>query len=126
MKARAILVLLLGALVFLVAVPAALAALTVTRAELNGGQLRVEGNGAAPSAAITIDGTAMGTADSGGRFRIERSGFSSSTCRITVSDGVSSTQATPLGLHSSAAATPATPGASATPAARPTASSRDS
>jgi probable HAF family extracellular repeat protein len=80
--------------VVLLAAPAALAAIAVTRAELNGGQLRVEGTGAAPNATITIDGTPMGTAASDGRFRIERSGFSSSTCVITVSDGASSAQAT--------------------------------
>src|ERR671923_140838 len=87
-------VLTLGTLVVLLAAPAALAAITVTRAELNGGQLRVEGTGATPNATITIDGTPMGTAASDGRFRIERSGFSSSTCRIVVSDGTTSTQAT--------------------------------
>jgi probable HAF family extracellular repeat protein len=94
MKGRAVLVLAFGVLLLFVAVPVAAAALAVTRAELNGGQLRVEGNGARPNATITVDGTPMGTADSGGRFRIERSGFSSSTCRITVSDGVDSAQAT--------------------------------
>jgi probable HAF family extracellular repeat protein len=93
-RSRAGVALLSGVLLLLVAVPAALAAIAVTRAELNGGQLRVEGTGAAPNATITIDGTPMGTAASDGRFRIERSGFSSSTCVITVSDGASSAQAT--------------------------------
>src|SRR5919109_1176459 len=86
--------LMLGTVVVLLAAPAALAAIAVTRAELNGGQLRVEGTGATPNATITIDGTPMGTAASDGRFRIERSGFSSPTCRIVVSDGPPSTQAT--------------------------------
>ena len=86
--------LMLGTVVVLLAAPAALAAIAVTRAELNGGQLRVEGTGATPNATITIDGTPMGTAASDGRFRIERSGFSSPTCRIVVSDGTTSTQAT--------------------------------
>src|SRR5215213_4810032 len=65
----------------------ALAAVTITRSELNGGQLRVEGQGAVPNAAITVDGVVRGTADSTGRFRIEVAGFSSATCRVTVSDG---------------------------------------
>jgi hypothetical protein len=91
---RASVALLSGVLLLLVAAPAALAAITVTRAELNGGQLRVEGTGATPNATISIDGTPMGTAASDGRFRIERSGFSSPTCRVVVSDGTTSTQAT--------------------------------
>jgi len=65
----------------------ALAALSVTRAELNNGQLRVEGQGAVPNAAISIDGVVRGTADGAGQFRIEVANFSSPTCRITVSDG---------------------------------------
>jgi probable HAF family extracellular repeat protein len=93
-RSRASVALLSGVLLLLVAAPAALAAITVTRAELSGGQLRVEGTGATPNATITIDGTPMGTAASDGRFRIERSGFSSPTCRIVVSDGTTSTQAT--------------------------------
>lgn len=94
LNARAVPALLLAGLLLLVVAPAALAALTVTRAELSGGQLRVEGQGAAPNASISIDGVAMGTAGSDGRFRIERSGFGSPTCVITVSDGTTSVQVT--------------------------------
>ena len=36
-------------------VPVAQAALTLSRAELNGTQLRVEGSGAVPNATVTID-----------------------------------------------------------------------
>ena len=75
----------------------ALAALTVTRSELNGGQLRVEGQGAVPNAAISIDGVVRGTADSTGSFRIEVANFSSPTCQITVSDGTTSVQTTLAG-----------------------------
>jgi probable HAF family extracellular repeat protein len=109
MKGRAALGLLLAAVVLLAAAPAALAALSVTRAELNGGQLRVEGQGATPNATITIDGVAMGTAESDGRFRIERSGFSSPTCRITVSDGASSAQATLSGCTPAGSSPPPPP-----------------
>src|SRR5919108_6618237 len=108
--------LMLGTVVVLLAAPAALAAITVTRAELNGGQLRVEGTGATPNATITIDGTPMGTAASDGRFRIERSGFSSSTCRIVVSDGTTSTQA-PLQGSTPGAQPPPPPPPSPPPAA---------
>src|SRR3954462_2720839 len=69
------------------------AALSVTRAELKGSQLRVEGQGTAANARITIDGTLRGRADSGGRFRVEFSPFSSPTCRVTVGDGVTSVSA---------------------------------
>ena len=107
----------LGTVVVLLAAPAALAAIAVTRAELNGGQLRVEGTGAAPNATITIDGTPMGTAASDGRFRIERSGFSSSTCVITVSDGASSAQATLSGCTPTGGTPPPPPPPSPPPAA---------
>jgi probable HAF family extracellular repeat protein len=99
----------LGAMVVLVAVPAALAAIAVTRAELNGGELRVEGQGAQAGATITVDGVAMGTAASDGRFSIRRAGFTSLTCRITVSDGVSSAQATLSGCTPAGATPPPSP-----------------
>ena len=73
---------------------AAAAAISVTRAELSNGQLRVEGQGATPGATITVDGVAMGTAQSDGRFRVERSNYSSTTCTVTVGDGTTSAQAT--------------------------------
>ena len=91
----------------------ALAAVTITRSELNGGQLRVEGQGAAPNAAITIDGVVRGTADSTGRFRIEVANFSSPTCQITVSDGTTSAQATLAGC------TPSAPSPSPSPTPTP-------
>ncbi len=98
----------------------AFAAITVTRAELNGTRLRVEGNGAVPNATITIDGIAMGTAGSDGSFRIERDPFTSSTCVITVSDGSSSTQTTlsnciPSVTPTNTPVPTSTPGATATP-----------
>ena len=52
------------------------AAISVTRAELSGDRLRVEGRGANPSAAVQIDdGAAFATPDSSGNWRVERSGF---------------------------------------------------
>jgi probable HAF family extracellular repeat protein len=100
--------LLLGTVLLLVAAQAALAAIAVTRAELNGGELRVEGQGAQAGATITVDGVAMGTAASDGRFSIRRAAFNSPTCAITVSDGVSSAQATLSGC-TPAGATPPPP-----------------
>src|SRR5438132_7869338 len=67
------------------------AAVTVTRAERNGGQLRVEGSGALPNHAVSINpGAVTGTSDSSGSFRVETSPYSSPTCQITVSDGATS------------------------------------
>jgi probable HAF family extracellular repeat protein len=111
-KARLAPALILGALTLMIAAPAALAALTVTRAELNGDQLRVDGQGAKAKATITIDGVAMGMADRKGRFSISRTGFSSSTCVITISDGTSSTEATLSGCTPTGPPPPPTPTAS--------------
>src|SRR3954470_14352434 len=91
---RSILFLLLGGVLVLVAAQAATAAISLTRAQLKSGELRVEGQGAQSAATITIDGVAMGKASSTGTFSIRRTGFSSSSCKITVSDGTSSAQAT--------------------------------
>src|ERR671923_172616 len=102
-------VLTLATMVVLVAAPTALAAIAVTRAELNGGELRVEGQGAQAGATITVDGVAMGTAASDGRFSIRRTGFTSPTCKITVSDGVSSTQAMLSGCTPGGATPPPPP-----------------
>ena len=87
---------------FGIAAASAGAAITLTRAELNNGQLRVEGNGARPNASIVVNpGAVTGTSDGNGAFRIERSSYSSSTCTITVSDGVSSTSASLSGCTAS-------------------------
>ena len=86
------------------------AAITVTRAELNNGQLRVEGNGARPNVSIVVNpGAVIGTSDGNGAFRIERSSYSSSTCAITVSDGVSSTSASLSGCTLSQPSQPPQP-----------------
>jgi hypothetical protein len=61
--------------------------ITITRAELKGGQLRIEGTGAVPNAALTVNGQALGRADAAGNFRIQASGFSAPGCTATVSDG---------------------------------------
>jgi hypothetical protein len=69
------------------------AAVSISRAELNGTQLRVEGQ-ASPNHTITVDGIAMGTSDGAGKFRIDRSGFAApADCTVDVNDG-SATAAT--------------------------------
>src|SRR5215204_1567228 len=84
----------------------ALAAVQITRSELQGGQLRIEGQGAVPNATMTVDGVARGTADSAGRFRIEVTNFSSPTCQVTVSDGATSVQTSLAGCTPTTAPTP--------------------
>ena len=59
----------------------------VSRAELNGTQLRLEGT-AIPTRTITVDGVAMGTSDGAGNFRIERDPFTApADCTVDVNDG---------------------------------------
>src|SRR5829696_4608534 len=71
----------------LVVASVAEAAVSISRAELNGTQLRIEGQ-ASPNRTITVDGVAMGTSDGAGRFRIERSGFTApADCTVDVNDG---------------------------------------
>ena len=84
-------------LVLLGTASAAQAAVSVTRAELSGGQLRVEGSGAQTGSLVRVVSdlsSASRNADSSGGFRVEASSFRSSSCRVTVSDPVSSTTAT--------------------------------
>ena len=59
----------------------------VSRAELNGAQLRLEGTAVA-NRTITVDGVAMGTSDGAGNFRIERDPFTApADCTVDVNDG---------------------------------------
>lgn len=67
--------------------PAAYADVSVTRAELDRGRLRIQGEGATANATIFVDNVARGTADDRGRFRIELENFNSPSCQVTVSDG---------------------------------------
>jgi Abnormal spindle-like microcephaly-assoc'd, ASPM-SPD-2-Hydin len=79
---------------FGVASASADAAITISRAELSGTQLRVEGSGAVPNHALTVSpGSVSGTSDANGAFKIQNDPYSSSTCQITVSDGSSSASA---------------------------------
>jgi hypothetical protein len=62
-------------------------AVTVSRSEMIGGNLRIEGT-ALPLRAITVDGVTMGTSAGDGRFRVERSGYvTPSDCTVVVNDG---------------------------------------
>ena len=83
-----------GALLLLF--PSSAFAVTVSRAELNSGRLKVEGRAAA-SAPITVTSTtsrASGTSDGAGNFRVEASSFQAADCKVTVSDGGRTANAT--------------------------------
>jgi hypothetical protein len=77
-----------AALLLLLAMPGvSYAAVSVSRAEISGDRLRIEGTAAA-NRTITVDGVAMGTSDGGGQFRIERTGFTApADCTVDVNDG---------------------------------------
>ena len=88
---------LLAVAVGVVGATSAVAAPTVSRAELRDGQLRIEGRTSAPNVAVTVASPTTGessvtrNSDGSGNFRIEVSGFRSSTCRVTVTDASGST-----------------------------------
>jgi hypothetical protein len=100
------------------------ATVTVSRAEINGGRLRIEGRAAA-NRTITVDGVAMGQSDGSGSFRIERDGFAApADCTVDLNDGsAAATTATLTGCTPSAPQTTTTttaPAAATTTAAVPT------
>ena len=76
--------------------PAASAAVSITRAELSGSKLRVEGGGAKPNTLVTVNGgEASATSDGSGGFRIESDDFSApADCSVTVGDGTTSATTT--------------------------------
>jgi hypothetical protein len=83
------------------------AAITISRAELSGTQLRVEGSGAVANHAVTVTpGSVAGTSDANGAFKIQKDPYGSSTCQITVSDGSSSASARLSGCSASSPPTP--------------------
>ena len=103
------LLLLIGAVV---AASAASADVRVSRAELNGTQLRLEGTAIA-NRTITVDGVAMGTSDGAGKFRIERDPFAKpADCTVDVNDG--SATPTSATLAGCTVSSPPPPSASST------------
>src|SRR3954454_9147268 len=104
--------LVVAAVVLCVVVPAqvAHAAVLISRAELSGTQLRLEGSGARGGAAIAVNGTTLGNADSSGQFRIQASPFAApASCVITVSDGATSAQARLSGCTPTSSTPPPSP-----------------
>jgi len=85
----------------------ALAAVQISRAELSGTRLRLEGT-ATPNRSITVNGVVLGTSDASGSFRIESQSFSPpSDCRVAVNDG--SANATTATLSGCTAGSPPPP-----------------
>lgn len=63
------------------------AAVSVSRAEVSGDRLRIEGSAIA-SRPITVDGVQMATSDGSGQFKIDRSGYTRpADCTVDVNDG---------------------------------------
>jgi hypothetical protein len=92
---------------FGVASASADAAITISRAELSGTQLRVEGSGAVPNHAVAVSpGSVPGTSDANGAFKLQKDPYGSSTCQITVSDGSSSASARLSGCSASSSPPP--------------------
>lgn len=76
-------------LLLLVVVPAvpAQAAVSVSRAEVSGSALRIEGTALADRD-ITVDGVIMGRSDGGGRFKVQRDPYTPPPdCTVDVNDG---------------------------------------
>jgi hypothetical protein len=80
----------------LVVASVAQAAVSISRAELNGTQLRIEGQ-ASLNHTITVDGVAMGTSDGAGKFKIQRDPFPRpADCTVDVNDGSATPTTAPL------------------------------
>ena len=78
----------------------AVTAVSVTRVSLDAGSVRVDGLRAVASAPISVsssESTASGRADGSGRLKMSASGYRSSTCKVTVTDGATAVVATRSG-----------------------------
>jgi hypothetical protein len=102
----------------LVAPSGALAAVSITKASLSSGSLRVEGKGAVANATVSVsspESTATARAASNGTFKVSGSNYRSSTCKATVGDGSSSVVATLSSCTPSSSPPPPPPPAASSP-----------
>lgn len=103
--------------VFLVTLlaPPAFAAVSISRAELSGSKLRVEGGGATPNTGVAVNGgAASSTSDGSGAYRIEHGSFAApADCKVVVSDGATSATATLSGCTPTSSTSPSAPPAPA-------------
>jgi hypothetical protein len=117
-RSRLVLIVSLAVVAAVVFAAGAVADVRVSRAELSGTKLRVEGT-AAPNRTIMVNGVAMGTSDGAGSFRVERDPFAKpADCRIAVNDG-STTPATVTLAGCTATSPPPPPPAPPPPAPPP-------
>ena len=75
--------------ILLLAFPAGASAVTVTKASLSGGELRIEGSGAVGGTFVRAESAtsvAGARADTKGAFKIQASGFRADDCHVTVFD----------------------------------------
>ena len=92
------------ALVTVAVTESAQAAVTVSRAEVSGTKLRIEGSAAAQRP-ITVDGVTMATSSTSGSFKVDRSGYTRpADCTVDIGDGTGA----PLNVRLSGC-TPTTP-----------------
>ncbi len=99
----------LAALMLVALAGIAHAAVTISRAEVGGDRLRIEGTATA-GRAITVDGVQMTTSSSSGSFKIDRGGYTRpSDCTVDVNDG----SATPTNVRLSGCTVVAPPPAAA-------------
>ena len=66
-------------------------AITIKNIQLSGTTLSLDGREAASNTAILVDGVAVGNADNRGRYALNVTAYSSTTCIVQVSDGFTST-----------------------------------
>jgi hypothetical protein len=105
--------------VCLVAAQSAQAAVSVSRASVSAGSLRLEGTATA-NRDITVDGVVMGRSDGSGKFKIQRSGFTSpADCTVDVNDGSATPKVATLSGCSTGSPPPPPPPAPPPPAPPP-------
>jgi hypothetical protein len=88
-----------AALAGLVVLPGSAGAVTVAKAELKGGQLRLDGANAFPGVFVTVESAASSAgarSDSAGAYHVTASGFRSDDCKVVVSDRQTFTATVPL------------------------------
>ncbi|MDQ1635639.1 MAG: putative Ig domain [Frankiaceae bacterium] len=107
------------ALAALLLVPANAFAVTVDRAQLIGGQLRLDGKNAAPGQFVMVESASSAAgarSDSSGAYRVQATNFRSDDCKVVVRDGK-----TPIATVGLAGCTP-TPATPSSPPPPPTGS----
>jgi len=97
----------------LLVLPASASALTVSKAELKGGQLRIEGTGTLAGVFVVAESTTSTTGargQVGGGFKIQASNFTAPDCIVNVRDGSTpSATVRPTGCTPSVTPPPTTP-----------------